>query len=82
MMITDLIDQDDFRDHLVSLGYELPHGISAEEACQRVAMGICPERARVLKRMVETMLSGSATLLPAVREAINRHLLPALLIAR
>lgn len=82
MMIADLIDQDDFRDRLVSLGFELPPGISAEDACQRVATGMCADRARVLRKMIEELLSGSATLLPAVREAINRDLLPALLTAR
>lgn len=82
MMMAELIDQDDFRDRLVSLGFELPPGISAEAACQRVATGLCVDRARQLRRLVEDLLGGSATLLPAVREAINRHLLPALLAAR
>ena len=37
-----------------------------------------PERAQALRRLVEDMLGGHATLLPAVREAISRQLLPAL----
>ncbi|HCF3942218.1 hypothetical protein [Pseudomonas aeruginosa] len=40
--------------------------------------GLSPERAQALRRLVEDMLGGHATLLPAVREAISRQLLPAL----
>ncbi|MCQ2030973.1 hypothetical protein EA797_13870 [Stutzerimonas zhaodongensis] len=78
MMHADLIDQDDFRDRLVSLGFEIPMNASAEQACERAVMGLSHERAQVLRRLVEDLLGGSATLLPAVREAICRKLLPAL----
>ena len=40
--------------------------------------GLSPDRAQALRRLVEELLGGSATLLPNVREAISRTLLPAL----
>ncbi|AHL74230.1 hypothetical protein CH92_03665 [Stutzerimonas stutzeri] len=78
MMYADLIDQDDFRDRLVALGFEIPSGATAEQACERAVIGLSKERAQALRRLVEDLLGGSATLLPAVREAISRNLLPAL----
>lgn len=78
MMHADLIDQDDFRDRLVALGFEIPSGATAEQACERAVVGLSQERAQALRRLVEDLLGGSATLLPAVREAISRNLLPAL----
>ncbi|WP_217477692.1 hypothetical protein [Stutzerimonas stutzeri] len=78
MMHADLIDQDDFRDRLVALGFEIPIGATAEQACERAVVGLSQERAQALRRLVEELLGGSATLLPAVREAISRNLLPAL----
>lgn len=78
MMHADLIDQDDFRDRLVSLGFEIPKDATAEQACERAVIGLSQERAQVLRKLIEELLGGSATLLPAVREAICRNLLPAL----
>lgn len=78
MMHADLIDQDDLRDRLVSLGLSIPAGASAEQACQLAVSGLTAERSAALRRMVEELLGGSATLLPTVREAISLHLLPAL----
>jgi hypothetical protein len=40
--------------------------------------GLDSGRAQALRKMVEQMLTGSATILPAVRQAIDRTLLPAL----
>lgn len=78
MMHADLIDQDDLRERLVALGLSIPSGVTAEHACELAVSGLCPERAVALRRMVEDLLGGSATLLPCVREAISRTLLPAL----
>ncbi|MCG4453050.1 MULTISPECIES: hypothetical protein [Pseudomonas] len=78
MMHADLIDQEDFRERLVALGFPIPPGASAEQACEQAVSGLSPERALVLRRLIEDLLGGSATLLPAVREAISRTLLPAL----
>lgn len=78
MMHADLIDQDDFRDRLMSLGFEIPRDATADQACERAVTGLSQERAQVLRKLVEELLGGSATLLPSVREAICRKLLPAL----
>nr|WP_312509234.1 hypothetical protein [Pseudomonas luteola] len=78
MMYADLIDQDDFRDRLIALGIAVPSGITPEQACQQALCGLNPERVTALRRLVEELLSGHATLLPSVREAIARQLLPAL----
>ena len=40
--------------------------------------GLTEPNARALKGMVEQMYTGSATILPAVRQAIDKQLLPAL----
>lgn len=78
MMHSDLIDQEDLRERLVALGFAVPPGVSAEQACAQAVSGLSPERAQALRKLVEELLGGSATLLPAVREAISRTLLPAL----
>ena len=78
MMHADLIDQEDFRERLVALGLNIPAGSSPEQACELAVSGLSAERAVALRRMVEELLGGSATLLPNVREAISRSLLPAL----
>ncbi len=78
MMHADLIDQEDFRDRLVALGFPIPADASAEQACQQAVSALTPERAKALRRLVEELLGGNATLLPNVREAISRTLLPAL----
>ena len=78
MMHADLIDQEDFREHLIALGLNIPPDASPEKACELAVSGLSAERAIALRRLVEELLGGSATLLPNVREAISRHLLPAL----
>ncbi|SFW23395.1 hypothetical protein SAMN03159511_1700 [Pseudomonas sp. NFACC19-2] len=78
MMHADLIDQEDFRERLVALGLSIPSGSSPEQACELAVSGLSAERAVALRRLVEELLGGSATLLPNVREAISKHLLPAL----
>lgn len=78
MMHTELIDQEDLRERLVALGFSVPNGATAEQACEYAVTGLCPERALALRHMVEDILAGSATVLPTVREAISRTLLPAL----
>lgn len=78
MMHADLIDQEDLVGHLRALGFEMPAGASAEQACECAVRGLDESRAKVLRGMVEQMYTGSATILPAVREAIDKQLLPAL----
>ncbi|MDF2488869.1 MAG: hypothetical protein K0S77_1491 [Pseudomonas sp.] len=78
MMHADLIDQEDLVGHLRALGFEMPAGASAEQACECAVRGLDESRAKALRGMVEQMYTGSATILPAVREAIDKQLLPAL----
>jgi len=78
MMHADLIDQEDLVGHLRALGFETPSGVSAEKACEHAVRGLDAPQARALKGMVEQMYTGSATILPAVRQAIDKQLLPAL----
>jgi hypothetical protein len=78
MMHADLIDQDDLLGQLRSLGFEMPSGATAEQACNAAVCGLNDDRARALRQLVEKMLMGSATILPAVRQAIDQQLLPAL----
>ncbi len=78
MMHADLIDQDDLLGQLRALGFELPAGASAEQACECAVRGLSAERARALRGLVEQLYTGSATILPAVRQAIDKQLLPAL----
>ncbi|MEA3234190.1 hypothetical protein OP492_05955 [Pseudomonas mosselii] len=78
MMHTDLIDQDDLLDQLRSRGFDIPAGASAEQACEVVVRGLTEPNARALKGMVEQIYTGRATILPSVREAIDKQLLPAL----
>lgn len=78
MMHADLIDQDDLISQLRAIGFETPSGATADQACSQAVCGLTEERAAALRRLVEQMLTGSATILPAVRQAIDKQLLPAL----
>jgi len=78
MMHADLIDQDDLLGQLRALGFEMPAGVTADQACEYAVRGLSDARVRALKGMVEQMLTGNATILPAVRQAIDKQLLPAL----
>ncbi|WAH59232.1 hypothetical protein LZ023_06660 [Pseudomonas silvicola] len=78
MMHVDLIDQDDLLGHLRALGFDMPAGASADQACECAVRGLDEPRAKALRKMVEQLLTGSATILPAVRQAIDKQLLPAL----
>jgi len=78
MMHVDLIDQDDLLGQLKALGFDMPAGASAEQACECAVRGLSDARAKALRKMVEQLLTGSATILPAVRQAIDKQLLPAL----
>ena len=79
MMHADLIDQDDLLSQLRSLGFEVSSGATAEQACECAVRGLSEARAKALKGMVEQMYTGKATILPAVRQAIDKQLLPALM---
>jgi hypothetical protein len=77
MMYADLIDQEDLLGHLKALGLQIPSGSTAEQACECAVRGLDRARANDLRRMVKDMYTSSATILPAVRQAIDKQLLPA-----
>ncbi|AXP05729.1 MULTISPECIES: hypothetical protein [Pseudomonas] len=79
MMYADLIDQEDLLGHLKALGLQIPSGSTAEQACECAVRGLDRARANDLRRMVKDMYTSSATILPAVRQAIDKQLLPALM---
>ncbi|MDR5868565.1 hypothetical protein [Halomonas koreensis] len=78
MMIVELIDGDDFRERLVALGIRIPEG-ACPETCARTALR---KHAEVgvpgLREGVHEMMEQADVMLPSVREAIERFLLPAL----
>ncbi|MBN3862253.1 hypothetical protein HCU66_08440 [Pseudomonas frederiksbergensis] len=78
MMHADLIDQEDLLGQLKALGFEVPTGATAQEACECAVRGLNDVRAMTLRTMVKQMYTSSATILPAVRQAIDKQLLPAL----
>ena len=78
MMHADLIDQEDLLGQLKSLGFQVPSGATAEQACEFAVRGLNNERAIVLRTMVKQMYTSSASIQPTVREAIDKQLLPAL----
>lgn len=76
MMHADLIDEQDLLSQLRSLGFDVSG--NAEQACSAVVCGLNETNARALKGLVEKLYTGSATILPAVRQAIDKQLLPGL----
>ena len=78
MMHADLIDQEDLLSQLKALGFSVPPGATAEQACECAVRGLNNERAIELRTMVKQMYTSSASIQPAVRQAIDKQLLPAL----
>lgn len=72
------IGEEEFRERLVALGFDIPPQADAELACSLAVRGLDEQRSRTLRLLVENLLAGSATVHPAVRKAISRTLLPAL----
>lgn len=77
MMHADLMDEQDLVSELRALGFEVSG--NAEQACTAVVCGLNETNARALKCLVEKLYTGSATILPAVRQAIDQQLLPGLM---
>ena len=68
MMIADLVDGDDFRQHLVGLGIDIPADASPDTCVQltRAAMPVVG-----LRELITALRSDSVTLLPEVRQALD-----------
>jgi hypothetical protein len=78
MMYADLIDQEDLLGQLKALGIQVPSGTTAEQACECAVRGLDNVRAFELRKMVKDMYTSGASIQPAVRQAIDKQLLPAL----
>lgn len=76
MMIVDLIDHEDFRERLVALGVHISEH-ACPDTCARMALrkhldvGVPG-----LEEMVRELVLHSDVLLPSVRQALDKHLLP------
>ena len=79
MMYADLIDQEDLLGQLKALGFQVPSGSTAEQACECAVRGLDNVRAFELRKMVKDMYTSGASIQPAVRQAIDKQLLPALM---
>jgi hypothetical protein len=78
MMYADLIDQEDLLGQLKALGIQVPSGTTADQACECAVRGLDNVRAFELRKMVKDMYTSGASIQPAVRQAIDKQLLPAL----
>ncbi|WP_252108102.1 MULTISPECIES: hypothetical protein [unclassified Halomonas] len=74
MMIVDLVDGDDFRARLIALGVDLPANADPDESARLAAKAHqeCPVEG--LPALVDELTSRQDIVLPAVRDAIERHL--------
>ena len=61
MMYADLIDQEDLLGQLKALGFQVPSGATAEQACECAVRGLDNVRAIELRKMVKEMYTSSAT---------------------
>ncbi|WP_148253580.1 hypothetical protein [Aidingimonas lacisalsi] len=78
MMIVDLIDGEDFRRQLVALGIRIPEG-SCPDTCARMALRRYIEvGVPGLQSQVQQWMQHTDIMLPSVRQAIERFLLPGL----
>ncbi|MEE4152507.1 hypothetical protein [Pseudomonas viridiflava] len=55
MMHADLIDQEDLIGQFRALGFDMPGGATAEQACAHVVRGLNAERATALRRLVQSV---------------------------
>lgn len=75
MMITELIDGDDFRQRLLALGIHVPEG-ACPDTCARLARCCRAEReVPGLEALVRELEAKREVLLPSVRRALETHLL-------
>lgn len=78
MMIVELIDGDDFRARLVTLGIRLPED-ACPETCARLARRKHVEAGVPgLETLVHDLMEQTDIMLPSVRQAIETFLLPEL----
>ncbi|WNL39078.1 hypothetical protein RN347_00585 [Halomonas sp. PAMB 3264] len=74
MMIVDLVDGDDFRARLIALGIDLPANADPDESARLAASAHKAVPVDGLPALVDELTRRQDIVLPAVREAIERHL--------
>ncbi|WP_158772695.1 hypothetical protein [Cobetia sp. L2A1] len=78
MMIVDLIDQEDFRERLTRLGVRVPDN-ACPDTCARMALTKHADAGVPgLQELVRELVLQSDVLLPSVRLALEKYLLPGL----
>jgi hypothetical protein len=78
MMIVELIDHEDFRERLVALGVQISEHACAD-TCARMALRKHVEvGVPGLQELVRELVMHSDILLPSVRQALDKYLLPGL----
>ncbi|NIC05293.1 hypothetical protein [Billgrantia bachuensis] len=78
MMYADLIDAEDFRDRLVALGIDLPADADPDESARLAAQQHACRAVPGLSALVAELETQLGVMQPEVREALERHLRPAL----
>jgi hypothetical protein len=73
MMFADLVDVDDFRQHLLQLGIDLPPGTSPEQWASLVREA---QPLDGLPELIAWLCSGAVALQPEVRRAVELILMP------
>ncbi|WP_111414927.1 hypothetical protein [Billgrantia lactosivorans] len=77
MMFADLIDAQDFRERLVALGVDLPVDADADTCARLAAQRQAEAGVPGLAALVAELEAQAGVMLPEVREALARHLRPA-----
>ncbi|WP_136249233.1 hypothetical protein [Halomonas borealis] len=75
MMIVDLIDGDDFRDRLLALGVDVPADASPESGAQLARRKHDETGVVGLDALVRELMAQTDVMLPAVRKALEHHLM-------
>ena len=78
MMIVELIDQDDFREHLAAAGIPVPAGADPDEAARIALRASGDGDAPLLEETVTNLMRRRDVMHPSVRDAIETHLLPSM----
>ncbi|WP_104203051.1 hypothetical protein [Billgrantia saliphila] len=77
MMIADLIDEQDFRERLLALGIDVPSNADPDTCARLAAQQHACRAVPGLPALVAGLEAQAGVMLPEVREALARHLRPA-----
>jgi hypothetical protein len=77
MMFADLIDAQDFRERLLALGIDVPSNAGPDTCARLAAQQHARSAVPGLPALVVGLEARAGVVLPEVREALARHLRPA-----